>query len=73
MIGQEPFEGLVVVRCDFYRPRRDADPDNLFKAIADAMQGIVYKNDSQIVDMRALWHRDKHNPRAIVSVWGTSE
>ena len=72
MRGNEPYTGLVVVRCDFYRARRNADPDNLFKAVADAMQGIVYKNDNQVVEMHAVWHRDK-DEHAHVDVWATSE
>ena len=39
--------GPIGVEMDITGGKR-ADRDNVFKACADAMQGIVYKNDKQI-------------------------
>lgn len=62
MAGRPPFDGPVGVRCQFcFRiPKKSAenegewrverpDLDNLLKAVTDAMNGIVYNDDSQIV------------------------
>jgi len=69
MGNREPEKGLVALRLTFYRARRDADCSNLAKAIEDPIQGIVYKNDNQVVDLHAQWFRDKENPRAYVEAW----
>ena len=69
MGDREPEKGLVALRCVFYRARRTADLTNLCKGPEDAMQGIVFKNDNQVVDLHAQWFRDKENPRALVEVW----
>ena len=62
MAGRPPFDGPVGVKCEFCfkTPRKSAenvgewkpgrpDLDNLLKAVTDAMNGIVYNDDSQIV------------------------
>ena len=69
MGGREPETGLVALRCVFYRARRTADLTNLCKSPEDAMQGIVFKNDNQVVDLHAQWFRDKENPHALVEAW----
>jgi Holliday junction resolvase RusA-like endonuclease len=47
----EPFSGEVDIRLEYlYRNRLDRlDGDNLLKTICDALEGIAYTNDSQIV------------------------
>ena len=69
MGDREPTTELVAVRLVFYRARRTADVDNLVKGCLDPMQGIIYKNDNQVVDLHAQWFRDKENPHAYVEVW----
>lgn len=50
--GYPPIEGEVSVRCWFrVGNRRRVDLDNLWKAVGDAIEGIVYLNDSQIVHL----------------------
>lgn len=47
------FEGAVHVDMRFLRrTRHRCDLGNLEKAVADAMNGVVYKDDSQIKSMR---------------------
>ena len=48
---REPFSGEVDIRLEYlYRNRLDRlDGDNLLKTICDALEGIAYMNDSQIV------------------------
>lgn len=69
MGDREPETGLIAVRLVFYRARRDADIDNCVKSCMDSIQGIVFKNDNQVVDLHAQWFRDKENPHADVEVW----
>ena len=55
---REPFEGPLIVElhCFFVKPKSSkfsyppkGDCDNLFKSIADAGNGVLWKDDSQIV------------------------
>jgi Holliday junction resolvase RusA-like endonuclease len=48
---REPFGGEVDIRLEYlYRNRLDRlDGDNLLKTICDALEGVAYTNDSQIV------------------------
>lgn len=57
------------VNLQFFGARRNADLDNLYKLITDAMQGVLYKNDSQI-DHARIWRHgsEKENARTEVSV-----
>ena len=62
--GLRPFEGAVAITYDFYRRGlRTAVPDvdNLEKMISDSLQGVAYKNDSQICDS----HTRKHDTRDV--------
>ena len=34
------------------RPAKKPDPDNIFKCLTDALSGVAYKDDKQIVDAR---------------------
>jgi Holliday junction resolvase RusA-like endonuclease len=59
-----PFSGALHVQLDFDLPRpkslpkrvihhvRKPDVDNLAKAVKDAMKGIVYRDDSQVVILK---------------------
>jgi Holliday junction resolvase RusA-like endonuclease len=56
---------LVFVRGD----RRKVDLDNLSKAVLDAMNGIVYEDDKQIVDLRLRKFYSKESPGLTVKVY----
>ena len=59
----------LVVTCWFFMAnRRRADLDNLIKAATDPLIGVVYKDDSQIVDIEAHKCLDRQNPRAVVEI-----
>lgn len=49
------FQGDVELRVTHYSERRIADRDNLLKPIQDALQGVVYLNDSQVRDATSNW------------------
>lgn len=47
-----PLAGDVGIAIDFYySDKRRRDIDNPIKAILDSLNGIIYKDDSQIVDL----------------------
>lgn len=56
MAGLEPLTGAVSLRVDFYKlkpkspaSRRWGDLDNHLKAVLDALNGICYLDDAQVV------------------------
>ena len=56
------------VRLGLERPTKKPDIDNIFKAIADALNGVAYADDKQIVHMRAdKYYADE--PRTEVEVF----
>jgi len=64
--NEDPFTGPILVEVDFYlkapmrpryfKPAVKPDLDNLQKGLFDAMNGIVYKDDCQIVSVTAKKH-----------------
>lgn len=67
---QTATRGPIIVECDFFLGNnRRVDIDNLWKLVSDAGNGIVWNDDSQIVDLTIHKHLDKANPRTEVLVW----
>jgi Holliday junction resolvase RusA-like endonuclease len=66
-------EGPLVLTVDVYRPRRSGDLDNTLKAIQDSLKGILWRDDAQIVEIRARRFDDKHEPRVEVEVEEASD
>ena len=61
---------FVALKLVFYREdRRKVDLDNLVKLVTDAMNGLVYVDDAQIVDIHAKKEHDSVNPRTEVEIW----
>jgi Holliday junction resolvase RusA-like endonuclease len=67
-----PTEKLVSVNFSVFRPRKIGDLDNYNKVMFDALQGLVYKNDNQIVEIHSFRKDDKHNPRVELLVYPSS-
>lgn len=64
----EPLGCPVVVRLWAYRPRRVGDLDNALKAVLDALKGIAFVDDAQVVELHAWRGDDKARPRVEVKV-----
>ncbi len=58
----------ISVTLKVFRPQRSGDLDNKLKCLIDAMQGVVFANDGQIVEIHAYRYEDKHRPRVEVEV-----
>ena len=58
----------ISIRIKVFRAQRSGDLDNKLKVLFDALQGVIYVNDSQIVEIHALRFEDKFNPRVEVEV-----
>jgi len=65
----EPLSTPVVVNINqYFGDKRKRDIDGAIKIILDAMEGIVYNNDNQIVEMHVTKSYDKENPRTEIEV-----
>lgn len=59
----EPLRGDVAVNFTVFRPTRRGDLDNYTKVMFDAMKGIIWLDDSQVVEIHSFRDDDKKNPR----------
>lgn len=62
------FEGEVRVSANVYRARKSGDLDNRLKAVLDALTGVCWKDDDQVVEIHAYRYDDKSNPRVEVQI-----
>ena len=63
--------GPVRLRVECYFPDlRRRDIDNVVKCIMDGLNGIAYKDDSQVVELSASSKLDRDRPRTVVTVSG---
>ncbi len=60
--------GPVRVTLDWYRERRSGDLDKRLGVVFDALQGVLYENDNQVIEIIARRHEDPCNPRVQVTV-----
>jgi len=67
----QPIAGEFVLEMEFYegvRKGRPNDLDNFVKLALDALNGIVWMDDSQVTKITAELHRKAKNPRTIIKV-----
>ncbi|MBQ7493715.1 MAG: RusA family crossover junction endodeoxyribonuclease [Selenomonadaceae bacterium] len=74
----QPTADELICRLEFYRrfkpsARAFGDLDNHIKAVFDALQGLLFDDDKQIVSVTASKHTDKKNPRTVISFEVTSK
>lgn len=63
-----PTDRAVGLSIDVYRPRKSGDLDNTLKAILDSLNGNLYEDDRQVIEIHARRHDDKDNPRVEIGV-----
>lgn len=68
--GVKPIDGPVALEVDLWLHGRRGDGDNYWKNIADALNGVAYRDDRQIVDWRCRIHkaRNRKEQRAEIVV-----
>jgi Holliday junction resolvase RusA-like endonuclease len=66
--GYRVAAGPIVVTLDWYRGRKSGDLDKRIGVVLDALQGVLYENDAQIVELHARRFDDAANPRIVVGV-----
>jgi crossover junction endodeoxyribonuclease RusA len=64
----EPMQGEIALTLDVYRPRRVGDLSNRCKIVEDALNGLAWADDKQIVWLLMRRHEDKANPRVVVTI-----
>mgnify|MGYP000846166381 FL=1 len=47
--------GAVAVEIECQRPTKSSDLDNRTKAALDALKGLAWEDDRQVVDLRTRW------------------
>ena len=53
------------------KSNRRRDIDNMIKLVLDALNGVVYRDDSQVVEIHAVMARGSaEDPRTDIIVWG---
>lgn len=65
---REPLSCPIAVTLRVYRPAKRGDLDNYSKVLLDALNGVAYEDDGQIVEIHAYRHDDKSNPRVEVEI-----
>ena len=66
---RDAYEGPVRLTVGLWFPdHRRRDVDNCAKSICDALNGIVYLDDSQVVELTVRRYVDRERPRADVTV-----
>jgi Holliday junction resolvase RusA-like endonuclease len=58
----------VAVAMTWYRGRRSGDLDRRIGIALDALQGLVYENDAQVVELHAYRRDDRTDPRLMVTI-----
>jgi Holliday junction resolvase RusA-like endonuclease len=68
--GKVDSRSAFAVACRFFRSdRARVDVDNLLKSVLDAANGVVWADDSQVVEVRASLHKAQEEPRAEVVIY----
>lgn len=60
--------GEIFLTVRVYRSIRRGDLDNRLKVLIDALKGVAFDDDEQIVRIHAYRHDDKSNPRVEVEI-----
>lgn len=65
----KPITGSIAISVDVYLgTKRKADWDNFHKISMDALTGVVWQDDSQIIEAHVYKRYDKQNPRIEITL-----
>jgi crossover junction endodeoxyribonuclease RusA len=60
--------GELAVTFKFYRPLKSGDLSNRIKILEDALQGVLFNDDKQIIEIHAFRFDDKESPRVEIEI-----
>jgi crossover junction endodeoxyribonuclease RusA len=66
--GAKMLAGNLSVTFRVFRPKRIGDLDNRLKISQDALKGICFADDKQIIEIHAYRFDDRENPRNEIDV-----
>lgn len=66
--GMQPMGGALALYVNVYRAAKRGDLDNYAKVLGDALNGVAYHDDSQVVELHMWRHDDRKNPRVEVEI-----
>ena len=66
--GAVVLSGPVAVYLDVYRSRKSGDLDNRLKVALDALKGVAFEDDAQVVEIHARRFDDKNNGRIEITI-----
>ena len=69
LLFKKPLTGAIGMQLRVYRPEKRGDLSNRIKVLEDALCGIAYEDDSQIVEIRAYRHDSPRDGKVEVSIW----
>lgn len=67
-----PLTGPVGIDLRIFRPRKIGDLDNAIKVLLDALRGMAYLDDRQVVVIHAWRYDDAKRPRAEITIAGAT-
>lgn len=65
---RDALAGDVAVTVRVFRAQRSGDLDNRLKVLLDALRGVAYGDDKQVIEIHAFRFEDKANPRVEVEI-----
>ncbi len=66
--GAKILLGDLSVTFRVFRPKKTGDLDNRLKISQDALKGICFDDDKQIIEIHAFRFDDKDNPRIEIDI-----
>lgn len=64
----EIWDGDISITIKVYRAQKSGDLDNRIKPLLDALEGVAFYDDKQIVEIHAYRYDDKSNPRVEITI-----
>ncbi len=70
--GAKLLAGDLVITFRVFRPKKIGDLDNRLKISQDALKGICFADDKQIIEIHAFRFDDRENPRIEIDIMKTN-
>lgn len=65
----QPLSGdIILTAAVYFKTKRKRDLDNTMKLVQDALNDVLWEDDSQIADLHLIRRYDPEDPRIVLSV-----